>query len=156
MGVEIERKFLVKNDSWRRETRPGKKYRQGYLSTDPDKTIRVRVAGVKAFITIKGRNIGLTRGEFEYEIPKTDAEEILRTLCKDSILEKTRYSVEHDGMEWSIDEFEGNNQGLIMAEIELHDENQFIKFPRWIGEEVSTDIRYYNSNLVHNPYKNWK
>ncbi|MGD9899911.1 MAG: CYTH domain-containing protein [Calditrichaceae bacterium] len=155
MGIEIERKFLVRNDSWR-GAYSGEKYRQGYLSTHLNRTTRVRVAGEKAFITIKGRNNGLTRREFEFEIPKDEAEEILRTLCEQPILEKTRYSIDYKGMAWVIDEFEGENEGLILAEIELTHENQVIHFPDWIGEEVSSDVRYYNSNLVSNPFKNWK
>lgn len=155
MGKEIERKFLVKNDSWRGEA-PGVLYRQGYLSLDMDRVVRVRVNGKQGYLTIKGKFRGFSRPEFEYEIPYDDALELLNTLCIQPILEKMRYIIEHRGVRWEIDEFLKANSGLVVAEVELDDEEQSIDLPDWVGREVSHDPRYFNSNLILKPFKHWK
>jgi adenylate cyclase len=154
MGIEIERKFLVNHDGWRSQA-AGTLYRQGYLLADQGRTVRVRIAGDRAFLTIKGPSIGLSRAEFEYEIPPSDAEEMLRSLCVSPIVEKTRYTLPMDHLVWEIDEFMGANAGLILAEVELQDEQQAIVLPDWIGEEVSGDRRYYNSYLSQHPFSQW-
>ena len=154
MGQEIERKFLLANDGWR-ENATGTVFRQGYLSTDPDRNVRVRIKGEKAFLTIKGRTEGVSRLEFEYEIPLDEAQDLLDTLCHKPLIEKTRYKVHIDGLVWEIDEFEGENRGLILAEVELESEDQAFERPSWLGREVSDDTRYYNSNLVANPFSRW-
>ncbi len=154
MAKEIERKFLVKGDSWRGQSN-GKRYRQGYLSTVKERTVRVRVAGDKGFITVKGVNVGPTRSEYEYEIPLADVKEILDRLCERPPIEKTRYRIQFGGLTWEVDEFEGENRGLITAEVELTDENQEVSFPDWIGAEVTGDPRYFNSNLVAHPFSRW-
>jgi adenylate cyclase len=154
MAQEIERKFLVKGDSWRRAGH-GKRYRQGYLSTVKERTVRVRTAGDQGFITVKGITVGATRSEYEYEIPLADANEMLDRLCERPLIEKTRYRIPHDGLTWEVDEFEGENRGLITAEVELHDERQAVSIPDWVGEEVSKDPRYFNANLVAHPFAKW-
>ena len=154
MGKEIERKYLINDDSWRQEA-SGTTYRQGYLSTVKERTVRVRTIDDKGFLTIKGITIGATRREYEYEIPTADANEMLDELCEKPIIEKTRFKISHTGLTWEIDEFAGVNQGLIVAEVELESEDQNIDFPPWVGEEVSGDPRYFNSNLIANPYTNW-
>ena len=154
MGKEIERKFLVKGDSWRGQAH-GKRYRQGYLSTVKERTVRIRTVGEEGFITIKGITIGASRPEYEYEIPLKDANEMLDELCEKPIIEKTRYRIPQGNLAWEIDEFEGDNRGLIVAEIELKDENQTVDFPDWVGKEVTDDPRYFNANLVKKPYTTW-
>jgi len=154
MGREIERKFLVRGDSWRKIAH-GSLYRQGYLSTLKEKVVRVRVADDKGFLTIKGITEGFSRLEFEYEIPFKDANTMLDTLCERPLIEKYRYRVEHEGMIWEIDVFLGDNEGLVLAEVELESETQQFALPDWIGEEVSEDPRYYNANLVKNPFRQW-
>lgn len=155
MGVEIERKFLVDHDKWKQlPKRAGKHYHQGYLADDESCTVRIRVAGKAGFITIKGRSKGISRAEYEYKIPAKEAAELIAGLAK-SAVEKTRYRVKVAGKTWEIDEFAGDNEGLIMAEIELKYENEPFEKPDWITSEVSDDIRYYNSNLSKNPFKNW-
>ncbi|MBO7337802.1 MAG: CYTH domain-containing protein [Paludibacteraceae bacterium] len=153
MAKEIERKFLVTSDAYKNS--PRKYYKQGYLSTDPDKTVRVRVAGDRGFITIKGRNSGVTRAEYEYEISVGDANEMLDNLVKTGLIEKWRYVCEHDGKTWEVDEFLGDNAGLVVAEIELGSEGEAFAKPEWVGDEVSGDARYYNSSLSQHPYKDW-
>jgi adenylate cyclase len=153
MGIEIERKFLVSDDSWKIEASQGMPCRQGYLVTDPEKTVRVRVLGDRAFLTVKGATTGLSRPEYEYEIPLGDAEGLLQ-LCG-SRLEKTRYVVECRGLTWEVDVFEGANAGLVMAEVELVSEEQEIVLPAWAGKEVSCDERYYNGYLSRHPFKYW-
>ncbi len=153
MPKEIERKFLVTNDHWR--SAPGKKYRQGYLSRAEQRSVRVRTTPEKAFLTIKGMSTGITRLEFEYEIPMGEADELLDLMCLKPIIEKTRHRLEHDGMTWEIDEFHGDNDGLIVAEIELESEEQEFSRPDWVGEEVTGDSRYLNVNLIVNPYTSW-
>ena len=154
MGKEIERKYLIKEDTWRKNA-SGTTYRQGYLSTVKERTVRVRTIDDKGFLTIKGITIGATRREYEYEIPMADANEMLDELCEKPIIEKTRFKISHAGLTWEIDEFAGVNQGLIVAEVELESEDQNIDFPPWVGEEVSGDPRYFNSNLIANPFANW-
>ena len=154
MGKEVERKFLVKGDAWRAQTH-GKRYRQGYLSTVKERTVRIRVAGEQGFVTIKGITVGASRAEYEYEIPLADANEMLDQLCERPIVEKTRYRIPQDDIAWEIDEFAGDNRGLVVAEVELTDEKQAIRFPEWIGEEVTGDPRYFNANLVAKPFTTW-
>jgi adenylate cyclase len=154
MPLEIERKFLVKDNSWRRPG-AGTRFRQGYLSTDRERTVRVRLAGKQAWLTIKGPNDGATRLEYEYAIPVLHAGELLDRLCIAPLIEKVRYRVEHAGLVWEVDEFEGDNAGLILAEVELSDPDQSVALPDWVGEEVTGDARYYNSSLVSNPYRAW-
>ena len=154
MAKEIERKFLVRDNTWRGQD-GGKRYRQGYLSTVKERTVRVRTTGDKGFITIKGESVCATRSEYEYEIPLADANEMLDRLCERPLIEKTRYRVSHEGLAWEIDEFEGDNRGLIIAEVELKDETQSVTLPGWIGQEVTGDHRYFNANLVANPFSQW-
>lgn len=148
MPTEIERKFLVQGDAWR--TDHGVRIRQGYLNRDKERTVRVRIAGSKAFLTVKGVNTGASRKEFEYGIPVVDAEQLL-LICEGPIIEKIRHTVADGGMVWEIDEFHGANEGLIVAEVELEQEYQCFKRPVWLGEEVTHDPRYFNSNLCVNP-----
>jgi adenylate cyclase len=155
MGIEIERKFLVQNDNWRGKSN-GLRYRQGYICNHKDRTVRVRTNGTKGMLTIKGESTGMTRSEFEYEIPLTDANEIMDSMCGAYIIEKIRYRITYAGLIWEVDEFLGANAPLIMAEVELTDEDQFIELPDWIGEEVTGDPRYYNAYLVRNPYLTWE
>lgn len=154
MAKEIERKFLVNGDAWR-ELAKGIAYRQGYLSTVKERTVRVRTIGDKGFLTVKGISVGVTRAEYEYEISAADANEMLDDLCEKPIIEKNRYKVPIGELTWEIDEFGGVNEGLIVAEVELTDEAQEFERPPWIGEEVSGDPRYFNSNLIANPFTTW-
>ena len=153
MSVEIERKFLVRGDDWR--TDQGIRFIQGYLNRDMERTVRVRIAGAQAFLTIKGINTGATRAEYEYEIPVFDAEELLK-ICDGPLIEKTRHTVVYTGMTWEIDEFHGANEGLVVAEVELEKEDQCFERPGWLGPEVTGDVRYFNSNLYANPYSSWR
>ena len=155
MAVEIERKFLVVNDSWRAMAAPGIRFRQGYLSTDPRCSVRVRTSADKAWLNIKGAAEGIRRREFEYEVPADDAHEILESLCVKPVIEKTRYVVEHQGHDWEVDVFEGENTGLVVAEIELADTDERFALPGWAGDEVSGDARYLNQRLVDHPYSRW-
>lgn len=152
MATEIERKFLVHGDAWRRG-RP-RRLRQGYLSRDKQRTVRVRIAGKRATLTIKGPARRTSRPEFEYPIPLRDAEALLR-LCDRPPLEKNRYTVKHAGAVWEIDEFLGANSGLVVAEIELEQERQAFEPPAWLSTEVTDDARYLNSSLVETPYSRW-
>ena len=155
MGIEIERKYLIKKDLWSSVDKgKGIYYKQGYLLTDPNKTIRVRISDRNAFLTIKGSSKGASRLEFEYEIPLKDAQELLDAFSTSSI-SKIRYEVEYSGKIWEVDEFLEDNQGLIVAEIELESETESFKVPEWIGKEVTEDIKYYNSNLSLKPFKTW-
>ncbi len=154
MAQEIERKFLVTGDAWR-ELAEGTMYRQGYLSTVEDRTVRVRTVGAKGYLTVKGITVGATRTEFEYEIPVADADTMLDELCIRPLIEKTRYKIPFDGLVWEVDEFAGDNDGLVVAEVELSHEDQELRLPNWIGEEVTGDPRYYNANLVAHPYTTW-
>ena len=155
MSKEIERKFLVKNLDWKSQAK-GTLYRQGYLNSEKERTVRVRTIDEKAFITVKGITTGVTRMEFEYEIPFADATQMLDKLVEKPIIEKYRYKLAQDGLVWEIDEFLGDNEGLVVAEVELADAQQVLVRPDWLGEEVSSDPRYFNNNLVANPYKNWR
>ena len=154
MAQEIERKFLVVGDAWRKRAK-GMVYRQGYLSTVKERTVRVRIVGAKGYLTVKGITVGATRTEFEYEIPVADADTMLDELCIRPLIEKTRYKIPFDGLVWEVDEFAGDNDGLVVAEVELSHEDQELRLPNWIGEEVTGDPRYYNANLVAHPYKAW-
>ncbi|UKP00484.1 CYTH domain-containing protein [Nostoc sp. UHCC 0870] len=153
MPKEIERKFLVKDDSWRQLAK-GSLYRQGYISSQ-GATVRIRIVGNQGYLTIKGPTINYSRSEFEYQIPLADAQEMLDTLCVRPLIEKTRYKINVGGLVWEVDDFAGANQGLILAEVELTDEAQQIELPQWIGEEVSGDLKYYNSYLVKHPFSEW-
>lgn len=148
MGVEIERKFLLKNDDWKKLATKGQKIKQGYLNLAVERTVRVRIINNQGFLPIKGKSVNTTRLEFEYEIPIKEAEEILK-LSDKTVIDKTRYKVLACGKVWEIDIFEGDNKGLKIAEIELTDENEVFNIPDWIGEEVSTESKYYNSNLIN-------
>lgn len=152
MAVEIERKFLVIGQPWLQV--PGVVFRQGYLNRDKARTVRVRVAGDAAFLTIKGVSVGATRAEFEYPIPLADAEALL-TLCEGPLIEKTRHVLTHAGMAWELDVFAGDNAGLVVAEVELQSEDLVFAHPDWLGEEVTQEARYFNSNLARHPYRQW-
>ncbi len=154
MAQEIERKFLTKSDAWRSNA-IGRFYRQGYLSTVKERTVRIRTIRNEGYITVKGIAKGAARAEYEYEIPVKDANEMLDTLCEQPIIEKMRYEIEHNELTWVVDEFEGVNKGLILVEVELNDENQKIALPDWVGAEVTGDPNYFNSNLTRNPYLGW-
>lgn len=155
MPKEIERKFLVLDDSYKKLTR-GVLYKQGYLNSLPDRTVRVRVFDQKGFITVKGKAKGLTRLEYEYGIPYNDAVEMIELLCEKPVIEKLRFKLEANGSTWEVDEFLGDNEGLVIAEIELESEEQEFEKPSWVGEEVTMYSKYSNSNLVKAPYKTWK
>jgi len=155
MPIEIERKYLLRNDDWKLAADQGTQYVQGYLVGSKAASVRVRVEGEKGFINIKSATLGVYRKEYEYPIPLDEAKELLITLCEQPLVEKTRYIVKHDGLEWEIDVFEGRNAGLIVAEVELESEDQKINLPAWCGKEVSEDPRYYNVSLVKLPYSAW-
>ena len=154
MPKEIERKFLLKNDHWKSEFISRTVIKQGYLSTQKERTVRVRILGEKGFLTIKGATVGMTRLEFEYEIPVDEATELLQ-LCEKPLIEKERFIVSRGKLNWEIDIFEGENEGLELAEVELEDENQAVAIPDWVGEEVTFDPRYFNSSLVKLPFLQW-
>ncbi len=155
MATEIEHKFLIRDDRWRRQVESAVWMRQGYLTSDARCSVRVRVADGRGFLNLKSGTLGIQRSEYEYPIPLAEAEEILDTLCEKPLLEKTRHYLRHGEHLWEIDEFAGDNAGLIVAEVELkHPEEPFAR-PDWLGEEVSHDIRYYNSQLVRVPYSRW-
>ncbi|MGK5093002.1 CYTH domain-containing protein [Deltaproteobacteria bacterium TL4] len=156
MGIEIERKFLIKKDLDWKPDHGGIRYIQGYLPSANLTTVRIRIAGEKAFLTIKSKTEGASRMEFEYEIPVNDAKTMLAKLCTGPLIDKTRYVLKIDDLTWEVDVFYGDNEGLILAEVELNSEDQHFKRPSWIDKEVTTDVRYYNVNLSQNPYKNWK
>jgi adenylate cyclase len=154
MGVEIERKFLIDRDKL--ETlKNGYQITQGYIKTIDHTTVRVRIRDKDAFLTIKGKSTGASRLEFEYPIPLLDANDMLTNLCQTSFIEKTRYLVKHEGHVWEVDIFEGSNKGLVVAEVELGSENETFSLPNWVTKEVTDDMRYFNSNLIENPYLNW-
>jgi len=154
MALEIERKFLVIEGSWRNEK--GITYRQGYLNSAKERNVRVRIIEDRGYLTVKGISRGAVRVEYEYEIPLAEAEAMLEDLCEKPFIEKTRYRIEYKGLIWEVDEFYGKNHGLIMAEVELESENQEFVKPEWIAGEVTGDPKYYNVNLIHYPYKEWK
>jgi len=155
MALEIERKFLLKNDDWRSEADAGTVFRQGYLIGAKQASVRIRIEGTKAYLNIKSMTLGVTRQEYQYPVPVPEAEEMLETLCEHPLVEKTRYRVQHGAHEWEIDVFTGANAGLIVAEVELDSEQESIELPSWVGVEVSSDPRYYNVNLVKHPYNAW-
>ncbi|MHA1564039.1 MAG: CYTH domain-containing protein [Alphaproteobacteria bacterium] len=154
MAWEIERKFLVKGDEWRK-LGEGVLYRQGYISVAVRSVVRVRTVGKKGCIGIKSLVNDISRREFEYEIPLTDANEMLDTVCMKPLIEKHRYTIRQGELVWEVDEFHGENEGLIVAEVELTDENQPVALPAWVGEEVSGDPKYLNANLVKHPFNQW-
>ncbi|MYN44455.1 CYTH domain-containing protein [Pseudoduganella sp. FT93W] len=153
MGVEIERKFLLRGDAWRSMGQPVL-LRQGYLSSHKERVVRVRIEGERGVMTIKGRNVGAVRGEWEYEIPLADATELL-LLCEQPLIEKYRSRIDYAGHVWEVDEFLGVNAGLVVAEIELGSEAEQFELPEWVGEEVTSDVRYLNSSLIKHPYSAW-
>lgn len=155
MAKEIERKFII-DISQLGELKSGVEIKQGYISTTDNSTVRIRLSGDKAFLTLKGENTGTARSEFEYEIPVNDANEILAELCSGPIIEKTRYLVEHSAHTWEVDIFRGDNEGLIIAEVEMQSENERVDIPAWVTKEVTCQAKYYNSNILNNPFKNWK
>lgn len=155
MGKEIERKFLVTDSSWKRNVQ-AEKCRQGYICLGSGNTVRVRVINDKGYLTVKGGGSGITRNEFEYPIPVADAEEMLEILCEKPLIEKNRFRIKHESMVWEVDEFFGENSGLVVAEIELQREDQMFSLPGWVGSEVTGDPRFYNVALVKNPYSGWK
>ena len=154
MPQEIERKFLVRDDSWR-VPGSGTLYRQGYLSTVPERSVRVRLIRDRGYLTVKGASSGAARAEYEYEIPGEEAREMLDNLCERPLIEKTRYRVESPGLTWEIDEFQGCNAGLVIAEVELEEADQAVSLPDWVGKEVTGDRRYYNASLIAEPYSVW-
>ena len=156
MAIEIEHKFLLKNNDWRKQVVRSIEYKQGYLSAQPTSSIRVRISDTQAWLNIKSSTIGSHRNEYEYEIPLLDANEILSTLCAKPIIEKTRHFVVDDNNTWEIDEFSGVNQGLIVAELEISEIGKVFTKPSWLGLEVTDDLRYYNNNLARYPYTEWK
>lgn len=154
MGIEIERKFLVKGDAWRPPI-PGKRYCQGYVVQPGDVTVRVRIAGDRGFLTLKGKAENFARPEFEYEIPVPEAQEMLDLWCRPRIVEKIRYRIPVGDLVWEVDEFQSFNQGLILAEVELQSSDRCVELPDWVGLEVSEVHRYYNSSLAIHPYSQW-
>jgi adenylate cyclase len=154
MAIEIERKFLVKENPFHL-AKKSHRIRQGYIVNDQKQVIRVREKGEDYFLTIKGNNIGISRLEFDFPIPKEDAEELLKHFCKTTLIDKTRHYVEHEGHTWEVDEFHGDNDGLVVAEIELDSEDEQFEIPDWISKEVTPDDRYYNMNLATHPFMDW-
>lgn len=155
MSKEIERKFLVKGDAWRALAN-GTTYRQGYLNSAKERTVRVRTAEDKAFLTIKGLTLGATRAEYEYAIPFDEGKAMLDALAEKPLIEKKRYKIPAGDLTWEIDEFLGDNAGLIVAEVELKSEDQAFDRPAWLGDEVTGDTRYYNANLIKKPFTRWR
>lgn len=147
MGKEIERKFLVIGEKWRVLGKP-QQIIQGYLSRDKERVVRVRIADLQGYITVKGLTRGATRAEYEYEIPRNDAQQLLRQLCLKPLIEKTRYHVRHKDLTWHVDEFQTPRAGLVVAEIEIPHEHTVVELPDWAGEEVTGDERYYNQNMI--------
>ncbi len=157
MATEIERKFLLLDDSWREEKITRKvRYRQGYMTHGEASSVRIRISNHDAYLNIKSATLGIKRQEFEYPIPESDAREMLDTLCHKPLIEKTRYYLNFQGHIWEVDVFEGDNRGLVVAEIEMSSEDEEFIRPPWLGQEVSSDPRYYNTSLVSHPYKDWK
>ena len=155
MAIEIERKFLLKNSSWKELADEGTAYSQGYLVGSNAASVRVRIQGKRAFLNIKSATIEITRQEFEYEIPLEEATEMLETLCEKPLITKTRHLLKNENHVWEIDVFSGDNEGLTVAEIELNDKDEYFEKPGWLGDEVSDDARYYNVSLVKHPFKDW-
>ncbi len=155
MGLEIERKFLIKNETWKSLAHKITEIKQGYLSTVPERTVRIRIKDEQGVLTIKGKNKGMTRLEFEYSIPYAEAIDLL-ALCEQPIIAKKRYLIQVEELLWEVDIFEGANQGLEVAEVELTSEDQKITWPAWIGKEVTEDPKYYNSSLIKFPFSAWE
>ena len=154
MALEIERKFLVTSTAWK-TLAAGVLTRQGFLSTAAERTVRVRIAGAEGFLTVKGRSHGISRAEFEYAIPVEDAAAMLDGLCEKPLIEKTRYRIPFGAHTWEVDEFHGANAGLVVAEVELGSADEKPALPAWVGREVSSDARYFNTNLVKRPFTTW-
>lgn len=154
MGKEIERKFLVTGSDWKKDAW-AVKCRQGYVCLNEEATVRVRIKGDRGYLTIKGKSVGISRNEYEYEIPVQDAVEMLEDLCEKPLIEKLRYTIRYKGFVWEVDEFAGENAGLVIAEIELADEAEEFIRPDWVGQEVSGDHRYYNVSLSLHPWSSW-
>jgi adenylate cyclase len=155
MATEIEHKFLLVSDAWREQVIRSIAYRQGYLSNNKQASVRIRIAGDSANINVKGMTVGVQRPEYEYPVPLAEAHEMLDQLCARPLIEKTRHFVEYDGKIWEIDEFGGDNAGLIVAEVELEQVGEDFAIPAWAGRDVSGVERYYNVALVHYPYAQW-
>ena len=155
MPIEIERKYLLRNDDWRLNANQGTDYEQGYIIGSDKASVRIRIERSTAMLNIKSATLGIKRQEYEYEIPVDEAQELLSSLCAVPLVKKTRYIVIENDDKWEIDVFSGDNTGLVMAEIELQSEDQSIELPSWCGQEVSDDPRYYNVNLVKHPYSTW-
>ena len=155
MALEIERKYLIDLEKIG-TLENGIRIKQGYLSTDKNAVVRVRVKNDKAYLTIKGSNSGIARLEFEYEIPLDEANEMIEKLCQKPVIDKTRYIINHENHTWEVDVFYGDNEGLVVAEVELSSEDEHINLPSWVKEEVSHDDRYFNSNLMKLPFTDWK
>jgi adenylate cyclase len=155
MPIEIERKFLLADEGWREGVVRSSRIRQGYMGQADKASVRIRIQGASANINIKSATLGMRRQEYEYAIPLDEAEEMLDTLCNRPQIDKTRFIVEYDGHTWEIDEFYGDNQGLLVAEVELGSEDEAFSRPAWLGDEVTEDPRYYNVNLIRHPYKDW-
>ena len=155
MGIEIERKFLVADDGWRDDVRSSRRIAQGYISTEPERTVRVRITGQTGLLTIKGRAEQLVRAEYEYEIPADEARMLLDDFCSPRAIEKVRHEVDVGDHLWEIDVFEGANKGLVLAEVELQSPDESFEIPPWVGDEVTGEVRYYNSRLVDNPVAQW-
>lgn len=156
MAIEIEHKFLLANDNWRNEVTHSSYYKQGYLSQDKNSTVRIRVSDQEAWLVIKGATIGISRPEYTYDIPLHEAHQMLDKLCEKPLIEKVRHFITRSEHIWEIDEFKGENEGLVVAEIELSSESEAFEKPEWIGADVSYDARYYNSNLSNHPYQSWQ
>jgi len=155
MPVEIERKFLLKSDAWRSAAHDAQRLRQGYLNNEARCSVRVRTSADRGWLNVKSATLGAWRQEFEYEIPLADAEQMLDSLCLKPLIEKVRHYVDIGGHVWEIDEFEGDNAGLVVAEIELEHVDELFEKPDWVGEEVTHDMRYYNTSLSRHPFKDW-
>lgn len=155
MATEIERKFLVLDDSWRNEVISETRYQQGYLANQENASVRVRIGGGRAYLNIKSATIGASRHEFEYEVPLADAEQMLEHVVSGPCIDKVRYEVRHGDHLWEIDVFHGDNEGLIVAEVELGSEDEAFAKPDWAGDEVTGDPKYYNAMLVRHPFNQW-
>ena len=155
MALEIERKFLVKNELWRNYVVSESRLQQGYLANQKNASVRIRTGKGKAHLNIKSSTLGIRRLEFEYEIPMADAVEMLHEIAEQPFIDKIRYIVHYAGHDWELDVFEGENRGLVVAELELASEDEQFELPEWAGEEVSDDVRYYNVNLIKHPFCRW-
>jgi len=155
MGIEIERKFLIKNERWRSLVETSKSCTQGYVNLKGNGSIRIRIIGDKGFVTLKGPREGIRRSEFEYEIPVADATILLDSFCDAAVISKIRHELTYEGNLWEIDEFSGENNGLLIAEIELESEHQTVSLPDWVGKDVSEDERFFNAHLAKHPISSW-